>query len=120
MARRNVVVFAPAPIAVGEELEVHLMNVDGAKAVAVRDLKTGILYGGGAIFSEAAKEEDVDGRHKSDFRTSRPSRLSRVESVYRGRVVECVIANVAQTEGHAACTSFVVEVAATPTTAYRT
>ena len=82
-------------------------------------LTTGILYGGGGIFSGAAKEDSVDG-HKDDFRTSQPSRLSRVESVYRGRVVECVIANVPQREGHAACTSFIVEVAAMPPGPYRT
>lgn len=112
MKRRKVVVFAPAPIAVGDELEVHLMS----SAVAVRDLKTGILYGGGGVFSGAAEEDEVDG-HRSDYRTSQPSRLSQV--AYRGRVVECVIANVAQNEGYAPCTSFVVEVAATPATPYR-
>jgi hypothetical protein len=118
MARRNVVVFAPAPIPLGQEIEVHLMNVGGTKAVGVRDPTTGILYGGGGIFSGAAKEDDVDG-HKGDFRTSKPARLAHVESVYRGRVVECVIANVPQGEGHAACTSFIVEVAGVPPGPYR-
>jgi len=120
MARRNVVVFAPAPIPIGQEIEVHLLNVAGSKAVSVRDLTTGILYGGGGIFGgAAAKEDEVDG-HKADFRTSQLARFAQVESVYRGRVVECVIANVAQREGHAACTSFVVEVAAVPPGPYRT
>jgi hypothetical protein len=110
MARHNVVVFAPAPIPVGQEIEVHLINAAGGKAVSVRDLTTGILYGGGGIFSGAAKDDDVDG-HKSDFRTSQLARFSQVEAVYRGRVVQCVIANVPQTEGHAPCTSFIVDVA---------
>ncbi len=118
MTRRNVAVFSPAPIPVGQEIEVHLVNVGGSKAVAVRDLTTGILYGGGGIFSGAAKEDAVDG-HKEDFRTSQPARLAHVESVYRGRVVQCVIANVAQTEGHAACTSFIVEVTGAPSAPYR-
>lgn len=77
------------------------------------------LYGGGGIFSGAVKEDDVDG-HRADFRKSQPARLSQVESIYRGRVVECVIANVPQNEGHAACTSFIVEVAAMPSGPYRT
>jgi hypothetical protein len=118
MARRNVVVFAPAPIPIGQEIEIHLMNAGGSKTVAVRDLTTGILYGGGGIFDGAAKEDEVDG-HKSDFRKSQPGRFSIVESVYRGRVVECVVANVPQREGHAACTSFVVEVAAAAPGPYR-
>lgn len=119
MARRNVVVFAPAPIPIGQEIEVHLMNVAGSKAVGVRDLTTGILYGGGGIFLGAAKEEDVDG-HKGDFRKSQLAQFAMVESVYRARVVECVIANVSQNDGHAPCTSFVVEVAPAPPGPYRT
>ena len=78
------------------------------------------MYGGGGIVGGAAtKEDEVDG-HKADFRTSQLARFSQVESVYRGRVVECVIANIPQREGHAACTSFVVEVAAVPDAPYRT
>jgi hypothetical protein len=118
MARRNVVVFAPAPIPIGQEIEVSLVSVGGLKSVAVRDLTSGILYGGGGLFSVAKKEDEVDG-HKSDFRSSQPARLAQVESVYRGRVVECVIANVGQNEGFASCTSFVVEVAATNPGPYR-
>lgn len=111
MALRKVVVFAPAPIGVGEELEVHLVSSGGSKTVAVRDLRTGIFYGGGGIFSVAAKEDVVDG-HRPDYRTSQPSRFTVVESVYRARVVECIVANVPQNEGHAPCTSFVVDDAA--------
>jgi hypothetical protein len=107
MARRNVVVFAPAPIPVGNEMEVHLVNA--TKTVVVRDLSTGILYGSGATFDPPAKEDVVDG-HRSDFRRGRIGELARVESVYRARVVECVIANVSQSAGFAPCTSFVVEV----------
>ena len=31
-------VFAPAPIPIGQEIEVHLLDVAGTKGVAVRDL----------------------------------------------------------------------------------
>lgn len=119
MTRRSVVVFAPAAIPVGQEIEVHLMNVAGSKAVAVRDLTTGILYGGGGIFEGAPKELVVDG-HRPDFRTGTLARFAVVESTYRARVLSCVIANVPQQEGHAPCTSFVVEVAAAQPGPYRT
>lgn len=87
------------------------MTVGASDAVAVRDLTTGILYGGGGIFAVAPKEMVVDGT-RADFRTSQLARLAVVDSTYRGRVVECVIGNVPQQEGHAPCTSFVVEVSA--------
>lgn len=85
----------------------------------MRDLTTGILCGGGGIFSVAPKEQELDG-HRADFRTSQLARLAVVESTYRARVVECLIANVPQQEGHAPCTSFVVEVAPPQPGPYRT
>jgi hypothetical protein len=118
MNHRRVVVFAPAPIPIGQPIEVHLMVARGGAAVCVRDLTTGILYGGGGIFGEAADDAQIDG-HRQDFRRSQPGPRVRVENTYRGRVVECVIANVAQVEGHAPCTSFVVEVPESPPEPYR-
>ncbi|MGE0791965.1 MAG: hypothetical protein AB7S26_40195 [Sandaracinaceae bacterium] len=119
MPRLNVCVYAPAPIGVGEEIEVLLMVVQGISAVAVRDLRTGILYGGGGIFSGATDDDEIEG-HRSDFRKSQPAEQARVDVVYRGRVAECVVANVNQYEGAAACTSFVVDVPPPPAAPYRT
>ena len=119
MTRHKLAVFAPAPIPVGQEIEVHLMNAGGDREVAVRDLTTGILYGSGKLFGEAAKEDAIDG-YRRGLRSSAPGRFARGESTYRARVVECVIANVPGHEGWAPCTSFVVEVAATPHGPYRT
>ena len=65
------------------------------------------------------QRDDVDG-HKGDFRTSKLARLAQIEFVDRGRVVECVIANVFENVGCAACTSIVVEVIDASAGPYRT
>ncbi len=107
--QRHVVVYAPAPIGVGQPIEVNVMKVVGVPGICVRDLTTGIVYGGGGIFLEATAADVIDG-HKSDFRRGRPRATAKLESSYRGRVVECVVANVSQHEGAAPCTSFVIDV----------
>lgn len=116
--RRSVVVFSAAPLPVGTEVEVQKVRLDdGVRGIRLRDVGTSVLYGGGGLFDAMALHERFGAA--SDYRSAQLPDLATVEETFRARVLECVVANVAQSEGYATCTSFVVELLPAGQSAYR-
>ena len=119
--RRDVVVFSAAPLPVGTEVEVELVRCrDGAQGVRVRDLATSVLYGGARLFDGGP----LSSKYRllgapTDYRGARPPDGAKVVQTFRARVLECVVANVEQTEGYATCTSFVLEILPESAAPYR-
>ena len=108
MSHRSVVVFAAAPIAVGQTIEVAIIHTRDGMHVRVRDLSTLVMYGGANVFT-ALPTLPVYGIRADHRSAALPAGTTTVKT-FLARVIECVVSNVKQRDGHAPCTSFVVEV----------
>jgi len=109
MAHRPVVVFTVAAIPLGHEVGVEVFDSPAGSFVRVQDLVTSIFYGG----VKAAAPQGTVG-HVSDWTSLDAPKFSTPREAFRGRVISCVVSNVAQQDGYAVATSLVVDTAASP------
>ena len=123
-APSHVVVRAAAPIPIGDEVEIHVVQRTGRKgveAVVLRHIATSVMYGAAGAFDDRAVH-DVLGDPEL-YLSPRLAVDWTVARTFHARVRECVVSNVKVDTGNgdwyiAAITSLLVEPSAAPQ-AYR-
>ncbi|MBX3232689.1 MAG: hypothetical protein KIT84_44065 [Labilithrix sp.] len=101
----RITIFTAAPIPIGNEVLVEVFSLpDGSSVPRVRDVVTSILYAGT--------------RGGTDWTRAEPPPDAKPKYTLRGRVVECVVANVRvydfESPGYAPQTSLSIEVLSDP------